>query len=296
MRNFRELLKAQWEKGNFVCVGLDSEYEKIPDVVRHNDITTAITHFNRDIVEATKDIVCAYKANFAFYAAHVTQGLSALKDTMDWIRDLAPNVPMILDIKVDIENTNNGYAKMAFDSLEVDAITVNPYLGGKALHPFFNRKGKGVIVLCKTSNSGAGEFQDLLIAMDDPSRVGAEHAYFGQKIPLYQYVAYHARGEWNANGNCGVVMGATCPPKELKRVREIVGDIPILFTGVGFQQKDIPLEEQVKRVVENGKNSLGQGMIVNSSRGIIFASKGADFAEAARRETIKLRDLINQYR
>ncbi len=282
-RNFRELLEAKWSEGKFVCVGLDSEFGKIPESARRPgnerdiDVANTIVEFNRAIVEATKDIVCAYKPNIAFYEAHGSEGLAALHRTIVDIHILAPDVPVILDAKrADIGNTNNGYCQMAFEWLGADAITVHPYFGADALQPFLDRADKGVIVLCRTSNPGAGEFQNL--------SVGGE--------PLYRFVARYVASEWwNRNGNCAVVVGATYP-EELREVRGIVGDLPILIPGVGFQQKDVPLEEQVRQVVSAGKDSRGWGMIINSSRGIIFASKGPDFAEAARREAGKLHELI----
>lgn len=286
-RNFRQMLEAQWAKGNFVCVGLDSEFGKIPESARvggnecevHEGNT--IVAFNRAIVEATKDFVCAYKPNAAFYEAYGAEGISALHRTIADIHAIAPDVPVILDAKrADIGNTNAGYVEAAFDFLRADAITVHPYLGAEALQPFLARADKGVIVLCKTSNPGAGEFQDWDISGD---------VVPGGYMPLYKYVAHRVSREWNKNGNCALVVGATYP-EQLREVREVVGDMPILIPGIGAQGGD------VEKTVTAGKDSRGWGMIINSSRGIIFASKGADFAEAARRETEKLRDMINQYR
>lgn len=169
-----ELLRAQWAKGNFVCVGLDSELGKIPECVvsfyREGkvNLVNALIPFNRAIVNATKDIVCAYKPNIAFYLAHGSEGLSALRNAVFYIHEVAPNVPVILDAKVaDIGNTNSGYVQMAFDYLQADAITVHPYLGAEALQPFLDCANRGVIVLCRTSNPGAGEFQDENVAGDN---------------------------------------------------------------------------------------------------------------------------------
>ena len=281
-RNFRQMLEAQWSRGNFVCVGLDSEFGKIPKSLQwdqfwreRQDVGNVIVEFNRAIVEATKDLVCAYKPNAAFYEAHGDEGIGALQRTIADIHAIAPDVPVILDAKrADIDNTNAGYVDAAFGFLRADAITVHPYLGAEALQPFLARAEKGVIVLCRTSNPGAGEFQDLSVNGE----------------PLYRFVARRVASEWNKNGNCALVVGATYPD-ELREVRELVGDdMPILIPGIGAQGGD------VEKTVSAGKDSRGRGMIVNSSRGIIFASKGADFAEAARRETEKLRDFINQYR
>jgi len=299
-RNFRQMLEAQWSRSNFACVGLDSEFGKIPESARRYDyhnttdvvgnvnghtknpsLQKTIVIFNRAIVEATRDIVCAYKPNAAFYEAHGDEGIGALQRTIADIHAIAPDVPVILDAKrADIGNTNVGYVQFAFDYLKADAITVHPYFGAEALQPFLARADKGVIVLCRTSNPGAGEFQDWDISGD---------VVPGGYMPLYKYVAHRVSREWNKNGNCSLVVGATYPD-ELREVRELVGDMPILIPGIGAQCGDI------EKTVSAGKDSRGYGMIINSSRGIIFASKGADFAEAARRETEKLRDLINQYR
>jgi orotidine-5'-phosphate decarboxylase len=279
-RSFRKMLENQWSRGNSVCVGLDSEFGKIPEFAHRSgdkcdvSIADTIVAFNRAIVEATKDLVCAYKPNVAFYEAHGVEGISALQRTIADIHTIAPDVPVILDAKrADIGNTNAGYVDAAFDFLKADAITVHPYLGAEALQPFLARADKGVIVLCRTSNPGAGEFQDLSVNGE----------------PLYRFVARRVASEWNKNDNCSLVVGATYP-YELREVRGIVGDMPILIPGIGAQGGD------VAKTVSAGQDSHGYGMIINSSRGIIFASKGVDFAEAARCETEKLRDLINQYR
>ena len=298
-RNFREMLEAQWAKGNFVCIGLDSELGKIPESARRQTTGRTILNFNEAIVDATKDVACAYKPNIAFYEAYGEAGLRALGETIDYIQKYAPDVPVILDAKrADIGNTNAGYVKAAFEYLRADAITVHPYLGAEALQPFLDRKDKGIIVLCRTSNPGSGEFQDRDVMLTDDDQV----IFFGDEkeedmereewlsyLPFYKYVAYRVAREWNENGNCAVVVGATYPG-ELREVRRIVGDMPILIPGVGAQGGD------VEKTVRAGKDSRGQGMIINSSRGIIFASNGADFAEAARRETLKLHTLINQHR
>lgn len=284
-RNFMELLRAQWDSGNFVCVGLDTDFEKIPTcLIQGGDtpgsgVYNTIVLFNRVIVEATKDLVCAYKPNTAFYESFGHEGLKALNRTIAYIHEVAPDVPVILDAKrADIGNTNAGYVDAAFKYLGADAITVHPYLGAEALQPFLDCEDKGIIVLCRTSNKGAGEFQDQYISVVP-----------GCNMPLYQYVARQVATEWNKNGNCLLVVGATYP-EELAQVRKIVGDMPILIPGIGAQGGD------VEKTVLAGRDSRGQGMIINSSRGIIYASSGPDFAEAARAETLKLHKLINQYR
>lgn len=274
---FVSLLEQQWAQGNFVCVGLDTDYSRIPSALKENTpIEDALFAFNRAIVDATHDLVCAYKPNAAFYEARGDAGLRALQQTVRYIKQTYPHIPVILDAKrADIGSTNLGYVESAFDLLGVDAITVHPYLGQEALAPFLARKEKGIIVLAKTSNAGAGEFQDLPVGK--------------AREPLYQMVARHVATRWNANGNCAIVVGAPYPA-ELKQVRTIVGDMPILIPGIGVQGGDI------EATVSAGKDSRGWGMIINASRSIIYASSDNDFAQVARNATEKLRTEINRYR
>lgn len=293
-RNFREILENKWAEGRQVCVGLDTEFEKIPSAAYMHrasdrsdiDIGASIFKFNRAIVDATVDLVCAYKANFAFYAAHGPEGLRALRWTFEYIRDINPTIAMIFDGKrADIGHTNGGYVKEAFHEYKAHAITVNPYFGQEALKPFLDQQDKGVIVLCRTSNPGAGEFQDLLLG--DPSKQGPDDSC----VKLFEYVARQVAEKWNTNGNCALVVGATYPD-ELARVRQIVGDMPILIPGIGAQGGD------VEATVKAGMDSRKSGMIVNASRSIIYAKpqEGESIGDAARRETLKLHSLINQYR
>jgi orotidine-5'-phosphate decarboxylase len=279
-RHFSEILIARGAAGMFVCVGLDSDFERIPRSAHVYDfhdgginVGATILEFNRRIVAATCDLAGAYKLNWAFYLAQALDGMAALHQTIDYIHQVAPEVPVILDAKVgDIGNTNAGYVECAFDYLKADAITVHPWLGAKAMQPFLARADKGVFVLCLTSNEGAGEFQDLLI----------------NRRPLYQQAALNvASSEWNYNHNCGVVVGATYP-EHMPLIRNLIGDTPILIPGVGAQGGDL------KTSVLQGQNSQKQGFIINSSRGIIFAplNEGEDFADAARRETLKLHQAI----
>lgn len=269
------MLENRAQQNKFVCVGLDSEYEKIPAHVREKYGQDAVRQFNREVIEATHDIVCAYKLNSAFYEAQGGSGIATLRRSIEDIFSVTDDVPVIDDAKrADIGNTNAGYVKAVFGDLRADAITVHPYLGAEALAPFLEQKDKGIFVLCRTSNPGAGEFQDLNVEGGDP---------------LYRHVAWHvASKKWNQNGNCGLVVGATYP-QELKEIRQFVGDMPILIPGIGAQGGD------VEKTVAAGKNQHGRGMIINSSRGIIFASNGKDFAEAARRETQRLHDVIISY-
>ncbi len=292
-RNFQHLLERKWDEGKFVCGGLDSEFGKIPESARRGGgkhevhAANTVVAFNREIVEATKDLVCAYKPNAAFYEALGDEGLATLHRTIVDIRIMAPDVPVILDYKRgDIGNTNAGYVKEAFEFLQADAVTIHPYLGQEAMQPFLDCKDKGIFVLCRTSNSGSDEFQGMDVCGDMVP---------GDYMPLYKYVAHRVTNHWNKNGNCGLVVGATYPG-ELKEVRGRAFGMPILVPGIGFQQKDVSLEKQVEQVVSAGRYGRDLRMIFNSSRGIIFASNGPDFAEAARRETLKLANLINQYR
>jgi orotidine-5'-phosphate decarboxylase len=287
-RNFRQLLEAKWAEGKFVCVGLDSDYEKIPIAAKnHSYLEDHILHFVRDIVATTHDLVCAYKPNIAFYEEHGWRGLRALEQVIAHIQKVAPDVPVILDFKRgDIGNTNRGYAKLAFDIFKVDAITIHPYLGEEANQPFLNYKDKGIFVLCRTSNPGAGEFQDLVIEWED--RGNPENGPVWTSHPLYEITARNVTSSWNENHNCGLVVGGTYP-EELGKIRQTVGDdMPILIPGIGKQGGS------VRQSVLNGCNRAGKGFILNSSSGIIFASYGHDYAEAARRETQKLHDEIHE--
>lgn len=275
---FKQRLEQRWRQDHLVCVGLDSEYERLPESVKSGavGVEEALFAFNREIIDATHDLVCAYKPNSAFYEAQGDVGLRALIRTVYYLKETYPQIPVILDAKrADIGSTNLGYVQAAFERIGADAITVHPYLGREALAPFLERKDKGIIVLARTSNPGAGELQDLLVGE--------------AREPLYQVVARQVARDWNTHDNCALVVGATYPA-ELQQVRAIVGDLPILIPGIGAQGGE------VAATVQAGKDSRGWGMIISSSRGIIYASKGADFAQAARSATEQLRAEINRYR
>ena len=275
-RNFVELLRERWVNADtLVCVGLDSDYNKIPKSIRIGSVKDTIQLFNKIIVDETADLVCAFKPNIAFYEKHGPGGMNALIHTVKYINETYPAVPVILDAKrADIGHTNSGYIIAAFEWYGVDAITVNPYLGSEALKPFLSRSDKGIIVLCRTSNPGAGEFQDLLV----------------DGHPLYQVVAKQVANSWNQNGNCALVMGATYPG-ELAEVRKLVGDLPLLIPGIGAQGGD------VEATVKAGLDSHGVGMMINSSRKIIYASDDQGrFWKAVRNKALALRDEINTYR
>lgn len=274
---FMSMLEKRWQRNLFVCVGLDPVYDGLPAKVRHNVLPEeAFFAFNCAIIDATHDLVCAYKPNSAFYEALDDAGIRALTRTVEYIKQTYSDIPVILDAKrADIGNTNRGYVEAAFEGICADAITVHPYLGKEALMPFLERKDKGIIVLVKTSNPGSDEFQNLLVG--------------DKREPLYQTIARNVAHTWNMHGNCAIVVGATYPA-ELKHVRIIVGDMPILIPGIGAQGGDI------EATVKAAKDSRGRGIIINSSRDIIFASHGDDFAEAARNAAQELHGAINIFR
>lgn len=252
---------------SLLCVGLDVEPDRLPAALRGMPLLDAVVEFNRQIIEATVDVVACYKPNFAFYEALGPQGLEALRRT----RALIPNdVPVIGDAKRgDIDNTMRKYAQAVFDVYGFNAVTASPYLGSDALAPFLERSECGVYLLCRTSNPGSGEIADL--------DVGGR--------PLYLVIAERVQA-WNSNGNAGLVVGATYP-RELARVREVVPDLPILLPGVGAQKG--ALEESVAA----GIDRRGAGLVVNAARQVLYASSGDDFPEAARRVALELRDRIN---
>jgi orotidine-5'-phosphate decarboxylase len=268
---FIDKLQAAWRDNNsLVCVGLDPDPARLPKhLASHPD---AIFEFCRDIVDATADLVCAFKPQFAHFAAFGATG--ALLKTIAHIRSHHPKIPVILDAKRgDIGSTAEMYAREAFDHYKADALTVNPYLGGDTLKPYTDRMDRGVIVLCRTSNPGAGELQDLICA----------------GTPVYEIIADLAAREWNSNGNIMLVVGATYP-EELGMIRRIVGDMPLLVPGVGAQGGD------VEAVTKLGRTANGTGLIISSSREIIYAGNGSDFAAKSRAAAAKLRDTINQFR
>lgn len=239
-------------RSHFLCLGLDSDAARLPKG------QTQLS-FNQALVEATHDLAAAYKLNSAFYEAQGAAGWEALKKTIAFIHQKAPGKPVIWDAKRgDIANTSEQYAKAAFEELKADAITLNPYMGRDALQPFLNYKDKTCYILCRTSNPGARDFQD----------------------DCYLKVAKKVAREWNENKNCALVVGATYP-EELKKVRQAAPDLPLLVPGVGAQGGDL------EKVLQYGRDRRGQGLLINVSRSMIFASDGKDFAQAAR-EKIQL--------
>ena len=278
-RRFGEMRRAQEAQGKLLCIGLDPDMEKLPSTVRLGGPRDAIVAFNRAIIDATRDIAGSYKPNSAFYESYGDAGVVALRETVRYILDEAPDVPVILDAKRgDIGNTNDGYVRFVFDYLAADAITVHPYMGRESLEPFLERGEKGIFVLCKTSNRGAGEFQDL--AVPDASASSGESE-------LYQVVARSVASEWNTKGNCGLVVGATYP-EELRAVRAIAPELPILIPGIGAQNGDLA------RAARAGKRAEGGGILLAVGRAILYASGEEDFAAAARKEAQKLHDSIQK--
>jgi len=268
---FIDTLQQAWQRNDsLVCVGLDPEPAKFPAHLR--DDPGAIFDFCRAIVDATADLVCCFKPQFAHFAAHRAE--DALERLIAHVHRAHPGVPVILDAKRgDIGSTAAFYAAEAFDRYGADAVTVNPYLGRDALEPFLARADKGVVILCRTSNPGARDLQDLDVG--------------GRK--LYQHVARTAAAEWNANGNALLVVGATYP-EELADVRALVGEMPLLVPGVGAQGGD------VAAVIGNGCTADRRGLIVSSSRAILYAGGDENFADAARSAALTLRDSINAHR
>jgi orotidine-5'-phosphate decarboxylase len=265
---FDKLDRAAQRNGSLLCVGLDPDPAQMP--------ISDVAAFNRAIIEATAEFVCAFKPNLAFYEALGERGMAALRDTLAAI---PAEIPVIADGKRnDIGNTARAYARALFDGWGFDAVTVNPYLGGDSLEPFLEREDRGVFLLCRTSNPGARDFQDLPIVAGEglPAR------------PLFEVVAERAK-EWNTRGNVGLVVGATYP-EELARLREICPQMTFLVPGVGAQGGD--LEACLRR----GLDAEGGGLIINVSRQVLYASQREDFATAARQVALALRDEMRRLR
>ncbi len=274
--NFMQSLQQAWTNhDSLVCVGLDPEPAKFPAHLR--DDPDAVFNFCAAIVDATADLVCAFKPQIAHFAA--LRAEDTLERLIAHIHDQHPGVPVILDAKRgDIGSTAQRYADEAFERYQADAVTVNPYLGRDSVQPFLDRAEKGVVILCHTSNPGAADLQDLLV-----------HNANGARLPLYQHVATTIAREWNAHGNCVLVTGATWP-QQLGQVRALVGDMPLLVPGIGAQGGD------VEAVVQQGCAIAGGGLLISSSRAILYAGAGEDFAQSARTAASTLRETINRSR
>lgn len=264
-RDFFKLANRSWNASRHVCVGIDIDLAKIPQHVVGDD-ATRVRHFIRKIIDATSDVAGAYKPNSAFFEALGGSGPLLLQETISYIHHVAPYVPVIVDAKrADIASTNTRTVNYLFKFLDADATTVHPYLGHEALRPFLNADTKGIFVLCRTSNPGAGELQDL--------NVGGE--------PLFLHVASLVARDWNHNGNCGLVVGATYHD-ELATIRNRVGNLPLLIPGIGEQGAD--LEATVRSIYKGS----GLAAFINASRSVLYASDTENFAEAARVEVEKI--------
>ena len=268
---FISTLEAAWQRNNsLLCVGLDPDPAKLPTHLQGRPDATF--NFCKGIVDATADIACCFKPPIAYFAAQSAEG--ALERLIAHIHEKHPGIPVILDAKRgDIGSTAEQYAKEAFERYGADAVTVNPYMGRDSIEPWLAYADKGVILLCRTSNPGGGDLQSLDVG--------------GEK--LYERVARLVATEWNRTGQCALVLGATFPA-EIARVREIVGDLPLLVPGIGTQGGD------VEATLKAGRTKKGAGLMINSSRAILYASKGSDFADAARKVALQTRDEINRWR
>lgn len=266
---FIDQLAAAWQTQNSqLCIGLDPDITKFPAHLQGKP--EAILNFCKAIIDATADIACAFKPQIAYFAA--LRAEDQLEEICEYLRLRYPHIPIVLDAKRgDIGATAQQYAREAFERYGADAVTVNPYMGFDSVKPYLEWHDRGVIVLCRTSNPGGSDLQFLNV----------------DGKPLYQHVAALVADKWNTNGQCGLVVGATFPD-ELAQVRSIVGDMPLLIPGVGAQGGDI------KATVQAGRTANGSGMMINSSRAILYAGSDENFAQAARQVALDTRDAINQ--
>ncbi len=268
---YRKLSTSWHEQRSLLCVGLDPDLSILPHSLKTGD--NPLFEFNRAIIDATAGFCCAFKPQIACYSAHRAE--RQLEKTIDYIKTRYPLIPVILDAKRgDIGATAILYAREAFVRYNADAVTVNPYMGGDTLAPFLSFTERGVIVLCKTSNPGSGDIQDLTVAGEE----------------VYTRVAHLAVNRWNANNNVALVVGATYP-EIIGRIRRIVGDMPLLIPGIGTQGGDI------EAALANGLTVDKTGLVINVSRAIIYAGvNGRDFARAAADKAEQLNQTINQLR
>ena len=275
MANFITTLDAAWQANDsLLCVGIDPDLARLPRQLAGR--SGAILEFGKAIVDATADLVCAFKPQIAYFAA--ARAEDQLEDLIAHIHASHPAIPVILDAKRgDIGSTAEQYAREAFERYQADAVTVNPFMGSDSVSPFTDYQDKGVIILCRTSNAGGGDLQDLMVG-------GA-----AGEMRLYQHIARVVADKWNGHGNCALVVGATVPA-ELADVRRIVGEMPLLVPGIGAQGGDI------EATVKAGKSVAGTGLMINSARAVLYASSGEDYALAARKVAKATRDAINLHR
>jgi len=269
--NFIDKLTHAWARNNsLLCVGLDPDIDKIPPHLHQQ--TAPLFQFNKAIIDATANLVCAFKLQIAYFASQGAE--DQLSSTINYLQRHYPHLPIILDAKRgDIGSTATHYAAEAFQRYGVDAVTVNPYMGFDCAAPFLSYKNKGVIFLCRTSNAGATDIQDLLV----------------KETPLYEQVAALIINKWNTHHNCLLVMGATWPA-QLQRIRSMAGDMPFLVPGIGTQGGNL------KAMIEAGQTADGTGLIISSSRAINYASQDKQFALAARKVAQQCQQQINQCR
>lgn len=275
---FTQTLASAWERNNsLLCVGLDPDPAKFPAHLKGRD--DAILEFCKAIVDATADLVCAFKPQIAYFAARRAE--DQLEDLIAHIHERHPGIPVILDAKRgDIGSTAQQYAVEAFERFRADAVTVNPYMGRDSVEPYLAYPDKGVILLCRTSNPGGSDLQFLHV---QGGKAG------GEPERLYERVARLVAEEWNRTGQCALVVGATYP-HEIARVREITGFMPLLVPGIGAQGGDI------EATVKAGRTGAGTGLMINSSRAILYAGTGEDFAQVSRQAALETRNSINRWR
>jgi len=266
--SFVAMLQSRWSNANsLLCVGLDPDLTRLPAHLAGRD--DAIYEFCRQIVDATHDLACAFKPQIAYFAS--LRAEDQLEALIAYIKTRYPDLPVILDAKRgDIGSTAEHYAREAYERYGAHAVTLSPYMGHDSVTPYLQYPDKGAIILCRTSNPGGSDLQALPVG----------------STPLYLHVARLVAEQWNSNGQCGLVVGATYP-QELAEVRAVVGDLPLLVPGIGAQGGDIEAS------VRAGRTASGQGMMINSSRAILYAGKGEDFALEARRVALDTRDAIN---
>jgi len=268
---FMQMLeKAQTKNQSMLCVGLDPEPSKFPKSFQNS--SDSIFEFCARIVDATHDLVLAFKPQIAYFAAHKAE--DQLERLVQHIKTVAPQIPIIMDAKRgDIGATSAQYAVEAFERYQADAVTLSPFMGFDSIEPYLKYENKGIFLLCRTSNKGGDDFQNLRLA-DKPGNP-----------KLYEYIAELAQHKWNTNGQLGLVVGATYP-QEIARVRAIAPSLPLLIPGVGAQGGD------ARATVQAGKTALGH-VLINSSRAILYASSGSEFDASARAAAIQTRDLLN---
>ena len=278
MTFLEQLQTAEERNHSMLCVGLDPEPAKFPDYIKGD--ASKIYDFCASIVDATADLVISFKPQIAYFAAHRAE--AQLEKLMQHMRATAPYVPVILDAKRgDIGSTAAQYAIEAFERYGADAVTLSPFMGFDSVQPYLSYHGKGAFLLCRTSNPGGDDLQAQRLSSVE-----------GEPL-VYEHIAKLAQGPWNTNGQLGLVVGATYP-NEIERVRKVAPHLPLLIPGVGAQGGDAVATVKAGYKAVNGPNGLvtTAPIIVNSSRAVLYASSGADFAAAARKVAMQTRDVL----